>query len=156
VAIEAMTTTAFSQHAATQPLRTADQDKEILRLRKLAKTATQPAKGSASKPAEPTGVAALRREASSMELLVQSDLARRFIEATVLLPTISPRTLYRTNDRTKYYTQQQADKLSADQRQALTKLPVDESVYYTTKYGTPLAYARPLDLLGAAGIRDAK
>ena len=26
--------------------------------------------------------------------------------------------------------------------------------YYTTKYGSPLAYSRPIDLLGQAGLQD--
>ena len=33
-------------------------------------------------------------------------------------------------------------------------MPVDETFYYTTKYGSPLAYSRPIDLLGQAGLED--
>jgi SAM-dependent methyltransferase len=33
-------------------------------------------------------------------------------------------------------------------------LPVDEDYYYTTKYGSPLAYARPFDLLGQSGLQS--
>ncbi len=36
----------------------------------------------------------------------------------------------------------------------LKPIPVDESFYYTTKYGSPLAYTRPLDLLGQSGLED--
>src|SRR5438132_4960834 len=31
---------------------------------------------------------------------------------------------------------------------------VDEEYYYTTRYGTPLAYARPLEVLAGAGFTD--
>src|SRR5438105_13233294 len=46
-------------------------DSELQRLRDRARAASKPA---ASAKAEPTGVAAMRREAADMELLVQSDL----------------------------------------------------------------------------------
>ena len=31
---------------------------------------------------------------------------------------------------------------------------MNETLYYTTKYGSPLAYSRPIDLLGQAGLED--
>src|SRR5262249_50579729 len=36
----------------------------------------------------------------------------------------------------------------------LKPVAADEQLYYTTKYGTPLAYARPFDLIAAAGLTD--
>jgi SAM-dependent methyltransferase len=44
--------------------------------------------------------------------------------------------------------------LSREERRALKPVPIDESFYYTTKYGSPLAYARPLDLVGQSGLDD--
>ena len=44
--------------------------------------------------------------------------------------------------------------MSEEERGALKPFPVDESFYYTTKYGSPLAYARPIDLLGENGLED--
>src|SRR4051794_2332377 len=100
---------AWADPPASRPGRAAD----IEQLRKLARASTQTASAPASSHNGPTGVAALRREAADMELLVQSDLARAFIHATAELPKIAPRTIYRTKDRTGYYTAAQADALSA-------------------------------------------
>ena len=38
--------------------------------------------------------------------------------------------------------------------QALRKLTVDERLYYTTRYGSSLAYSRPLELLAGSGLKD--
>src|SRR5207253_2358590 len=138
---------ASTQHAGP----TTRDDPAMRRLRDLARASSKPA---ASARAELAGVDAIRREAGDMELLVQSDLARAFIHATADQPTIAPRTIYRTNDRSAYYTARQVAQLGQEQKKDLTAVTVGEQVYYTTKYGTPLAYARPLDLLGQARVHD--
>src|SRR5262245_45925104 len=143
-----------AQESASQPVRKSRDSAESQRLRNLAKAATRPAPPAASMKAPTTGVSALRHEAASLEMLVQSDVAKAFIHAASELPEISQRTIYRTKDRTAYYTAKQAEQLSAERRKELDSIPINESLYYTTKYGTPLAYARPLDLLGQAGLRD--
>jgi SAM-dependent methyltransferase len=105
--------------------------------------------------AKPEGVALFRREASALEPHVNSRLARNVLQATADLPAIAPRTLYLNEATRAYFTEREAQSLDRAARTELTKFPVDESFYYTTKYGTPLAYARPLDLLGRAGVTDA-
>jgi SAM-dependent methyltransferase len=104
--------------------------------------------------AEPTGVALIRRQAEALAPLVQSPLAKNFLQATADLPAVPARTLYRDAAKTTYYSQAQADRLSADERKQLKPVPVDESLYYNTKYGSPLAYVRPLEVLGQAGMID--
>src|SRR5205823_1475983 len=32
------------------------------------------------------------------------------------------------------------------------RMPADEEVYYNTKYGSPLSYSRPIDLLASRGV----
>jgi hypothetical protein len=71
------------------------------------------------------------------------------------LPAVPPRTVYREAATGTYYSQKEAERLSEDRRQKLVPIPLDESFYYNTKYGCPLAYVRPLELLGQAGTKDA-
>jgi SAM-dependent methyltransferase len=99
-------------------------------------------------PAE--GVPRLRREAEALAPLVSTKLARSFLGATKNLPRIAPRKLYRDKELPRYLTEADA---GAD-REGLVPLPVDETFYYYTKYGSPLAYVRPLELLGNAGVND--
>jgi SAM-dependent methyltransferase len=100
------------------------------------------------------GVALLRREAKALEPLVTSRLARDFLSATGTLPSVAPFILYADKAKTKFFTEAEVRSLGADQRQALDRFPVDDTLYYTTKYGSPLAYARPLDLLGKSGLES--
>ena len=98
-----------------------------------------------------TGVALLRQEAADLEPLVESRLARSVLKATADLPTIAPRMLYVDEVRRTYLTEAETKALDVAARGKHAKFPVDESFYYTTRYCSPLAYARSLDLPGRGG-----
>ncbi len=103
----------------------------------------------------PSFVQTMRREAEAMRPHVTTPIGRSFLDATADLPAIAPRTLYRSADKTTYWTDAEFDELPEDARRDLEKIDGTEEFYYTTKYGTPVSYARPIDLLGAAGFESA-
>jgi hypothetical protein len=105
-------------------------------------------------PGQPNGVALLKQQARSLEPLVQSKLAGSLLKATAELPAVPPRTLYVDEAKRTYFTEPQKKLLVESAQSGLTKFPVDETFYYNTKYGSPLAYARPLDLLGRTGLSE--
>ncbi len=105
-------------------------------------------------PGGETATEVLRREARSLEPLVTSRLAGDFLRATPRLPAIAPRKLYLDEAKKIYMTDAAASTLSENEKRTLQPIPVDESLYYTTKYGSPLAYARPMDLLGQSGLES--
>src|SRR5262245_41908250 len=121
----------------------------------------RPAPGAEQPPAPPppapagSAVAALRVEAKALRPLVSTRWVKRFLEATEALPSIPPRTVYTDEAKTRYRSQAEVDALPEAERAALVPRVLDEDFYYNTRYGTPLAYARPLDLLGAAGFTPA-
>ena len=78
------------------------------------------------------GTAGIRAQAASLRPVVASPLAQRFLDAADLLPSIRRRTITLAG---------------------ATRV-VDEEYFYTTRYGTPLAYTRPLELLARAGLDD--
>jgi len=94
----------------------------------------------------------LQKDAKALEPQVQSELAKHFLAATAELPHVPPRTLYKSADR-HWFNEAQAAALPDAERKALTPVKVDEPLYYETKYGSPLAYARALDLLGQHGVQ---
>ncbi len=100
-------------------------------------------------------LAKLREEAEAIRPLVESRIAREFLNAVAHLPIPSSRTLHRDEQR-NYHDDRSVSKLTEAQREKLTAIPVTDSLYYNTKYGTPLAYVRLLDVLGKAGIKDAQ
>jgi SAM-dependent methyltransferase len=96
----------------------------------------------------------LQREAKALEPLMVSPLARDFLKATFELPAVTPRKLFLDAVKKVYMTETTAASLTAGERRALKPVPIDEAFYFTTKYGSPLAYARPLDLVARSGLAD--
>ncbi|MDX2117955.1 MAG: hypothetical protein SFY96_07225 [Planctomycetota bacterium] len=97
-------------------------------------------------------VAEMQRHAKAIEPLLRTDLAKQFVTATEVLPLPPTRTVYRNRVKGVAYTQAQFDALPESEREGLVEKVCDPLFYYYTGYGTPLAYARPFDLLGEAGL----
>lgn len=123
--------------------------------------AAPPASGSAESsvspgpPGTPHPKLAVERMIADAERLmptVKSDPAKLFLARAGTLPKIAPRTIYRTADKTRAFTEAEAAALPEADRSALLKLVADEELYYTTTYGSPLSYSRPLDILFSKGI----
>ncbi len=106
---------------------------------------------------DPTSrVVQLQAEAKALAPLVKSQLARDFLAMAARLPSVSPRTVYRDSARTHAWSQRDAEALPDSVRAKLVPRTLDERFYYDTRYGTPLAYVRALDLLGQRGLKDVK
>jgi hypothetical protein len=101
-------------------------------------------------------VAVLAAEAKAVAPLYRSKLVADFLGAVKTLPRVEPRTIYCDSSRTHCWTEAEAAALPDTQRARLVVRKLDESFYYTTRYGSPLAYARPLEILAQAGIRDVR
>jgi len=107
-------------------------------------------------PEPTTPRAVIAREARMVAPLVASDLARDFLRAAEALPPIEgSRTIFLDRAAGKAYTGRDADALTPEQREAMRELTLDERFYYLTRYGTPVAYARALDLAAAHGLARA-
>lgn len=113
----------------------------------------QSSKPAGTSPAEPSAVEVIRRDAAALRPLVRSKLARDFLGETAHLPDIQPRTIYR-DAKKKYYAPDARDALPAEDRAALSPVQISDTLYYNTKYGSPLAYVRPLDVLAEHGMGD--
>lgn len=109
------------------------------------------ARPQAPSPVEPVGVALLRRHADQLRPLVESPAVVAFLDATGSLPPIAPRTLHFHRERREWLTSDAFESLDEGARVGFEARPIDENRYYQTKYGTPLTYARPLDILVKSG-----
>jgi hypothetical protein len=108
----------------------------------------------ASAPADTsTTLKALREEAVALRALHQTPLVRDFLAATDRLPTVAPRTVAFDSARTRYWTPTELAALPEAERAALITRTLGESFYYNTRYGTPLAYARPLEILAQSELK---
>ncbi|MEM7165003.1 MAG: hypothetical protein AAF581_06030 [Planctomycetota bacterium] len=95
----------------------------------------------------------LHAEAVALAAFVESPLAKEFLIAVGGLPVPEPRVLYRDKKRS-FLTPAAVATLAAEELAALEKITIEGERFYTTKYGTPLAYSRVLDIAAAYGFGD--
>src|SRR4249919_486345 len=104
----------------------------------------------------PSRIAELVAEAKALAPLYKTPLVRDFLAAVPKLPGVSPRTVYRDSARTHAWSARAAEALPDSVRAKLVARTLDEKFYYDTRYGSPLAYARPLEVLGGHGVKSVR
>lgn len=114
-----------------------------------------PAPAPGERPASATAVQRIQSEATALEEFAGSRMAREFLAATSGLPEIAPRTLHR-DGQGRYYSAAEFAALPEAQRAGLTAVKATDQVYYTTRYGSPMTYTRPLDVLAGSGFKSMK
>ncbi len=127
----------------------------IMRLNYLLIVVALAACAPTAKVAKPSAVAAagsivarLKTDARAAEAICTTPGVRKFLAAAPSLPSIAPRTVYHDASKRHYYTAAEAAQLPPDARRALTPKIVDEDLFYTARWGSPIAYCRALDLTG--------
>jgi SAM-dependent methyltransferase len=97
----------------------------------------------------------LQAESRALQPLVSTKLANDFLAETRNLPNREPRTIYQDpRNSSQYYSKAESAKLPAEVIPTLRPVVMDEERYYFTKYGSPLAYVRALELAGENGIES--
>lgn len=113
-----------------------------------------PALAAEPTPAALAAVAKLRADADSLRPLAKSPLARAFLDATTALKPGSARTVWRDSARTRWWNDRDARALPDSVRAKLVSRDLDESFFWNTRYGSPLAYARALEIAARHGLTD--
>lgn len=90
-----------------------------------------------------------------MQPLVSTPLAREYLAAIACLPRVDTRTVFYNKQTRDAMTATRAKALDPAQREGFEETEIPENFYYYTRYGTPVAFVRPLDILGHAGVRSA-
>lgn len=96
----------------------------------------------------------LREEAAAVRPLAKTDVGRAFLSAVDRLAAPAASVVFHDSSRTNYYNEAQAAALTDTTRARLVRRALDPRFFYTTRYGTPLAYVRALDLVAEAGLED--
>jgi hypothetical protein len=99
------------------------------------------------------GVDRLIVDARALAPTLRAPFTKRFVGAVEFLPRITPRTLYHNADKTRWYSEREYRALADADRGPLMKTTIDEDTYYSTKFGSPLSYSRPFDVLAEHGVR---
>jgi SAM-dependent methyltransferase len=95
-------------------------------------------------------VATLRAEAERLRPRAECAGTRAFLDAVAALPEIGERSLLYDAKTRRVVSEADFEALGEDERARYAPTPFDGEFYYTTKYGSPLAYTRALDVLGLA------
>ncbi len=115
-----------------------------------------------SQPEPPTAAAVpritdkLRSDAEAITPILSSVLAREFLAATGRLTEPATRVVYRDREKGIAVSQRVYDAMNAEERATLTPRECTPDFYYETGYGSPLVYARVLDLAAPHLVRDPK
>lgn len=97
-------------------------------------------------PATPI-VDKLKEEAASLRPLVHSDLALGFLDAVQYLHEPQGRTVYKNRADGRALTPSEFISLADTDRSGFTQRDYPPEFFYYTGYGSPLVYARPLEVL---------
>jgi 2-polyprenyl-3-methyl-5-hydroxy-6-metoxy-1,4-benzoquinol methylase len=104
-----------------------------------------------SKPVVPNrplhAVERLRKEAAKLRLVVEHDTTRMFLFACNWLPIVSNRTVAYNRTSNDAITLKEHGGLPADTQSKYEVVTLDDRFYFYTKYGSPLAYVRPVEIL---------
>lgn len=104
----------------------------------------------------PEGEAAQRKmhqDAKTLKPLVKEVAALEFLNAAELLPEPPARTVYRNREKGSAVSAKVWEKMTAEERTGFAARACTPEFYYSTGYGSPLVYARVLDILGKQGIK---
>ena len=94
----------------------------------------------------------LREEAQALRPLFPSKLVQDFLDGVQRLPSPGPRAISFDSSRTRFYNATAFAALPETARARHITRNLGEGFYYNTRYGSPLAYARPLEILAARGF----
>lgn len=95
----------------------------------------------------PATVLLLRREAGLVRATIKTPDAHRFVIQTNYLPVVDEVTVYVRKEPRSYLTPAQYEALPEDQRTDYVETKYDDYFFYYTRYGSPLAYVRAIDLI---------
>jgi SAM-dependent methyltransferase len=99
----------------------------------------------------------LRRDAAMLLNTVKSSSVIQYLFSTNWLPIIEePRLVYYNRAAKEAFSPDDFGNFAVERQKGFEAVSLDAKFYYHTRYGSPHAYARPLDLLCAAASPDGK
>jgi hypothetical protein len=102
---------------------------------------------------EPSTMESLAAEAEALRPLVVTPPATRFLDVVPELPALDgPRVVYYNRDARDAMTEASAAGKDSTALEGYERTEISEQFFYYTRYGTPLAFVRPLEILGQAGL----
>lgn len=102
--------------------------------------------------ADTSVVAALVRDARAVAPQFRAPVVEQFLAAAPKLPAPRARVVWRDSASTAYWNEETIGAVPDSSRAKLVRRELAEGFWYFTRYGSPIAYARALEILGEAGL----
>lgn len=102
----------------------------------------------------PDTIDTIQREARAVRPLMQTELAKRFLDSAADLPRPGARVVYFNRTTRDALTEDEAFERGTEEviRDGYERTELSERFFYYTRYGTPVAYARAIDLAAQNGL----
>jgi SAM-dependent methyltransferase len=97
----------------------------------------------------------IMQDAAKILPQASTPFAKSLLNGFGCLQPIQPTAIYYNKETRSTISAVQASKMTEDQLKGYTKKDIDDGYYYFTKYGTPVAFVRPVEILGRAGVKTA-
>ena len=97
----------------------------------------------------------MMQQAAAMGTQTTSSFAKSLRGGFGCLRPVAPMVAYYNKKTREALSAEQAAKMTAEQLADFEKRDIDTSFYYFTRYGTPVAFVRPVEILGQAGVKSA-
>ena len=98
----------------------------------------------------------IMQESAQIGMHVTTPFAKSLLAGYGCLQPVRPMTVYVHNETRDVVSAADGAKLTPEQMKAYTKRDIDDRFYYYTRYGTPVAFVRPMEILGKAGVKTAE
>jgi hypothetical protein len=108
--------------------------------------------GCALLPPSNNAVAALVKDANAVAPLAQQQTAREFLSAAQGLEPQPTRSVFSHATTRRTVTPIEYNAMAANEREGFERKDYDDTFYYATHYGSPVAYLRAVEIAGAHGI----
>ena len=106
----------------------------------------------AAEPPKVSTVDQMKTEAKAMAPQAPASLAKSFLAGFECLGSIKPMAAYYNKETRAAITEAEASKMTEEQLKGFQKRDIDDQFYYFTRYGTPVAFVRPVEIIGESGI----
>jgi hypothetical protein len=96
----------------------------------------------------------ITQEAAAIRAQEPSAFAQSLLNGFGCLQAPQPMAIYYNKETRNALSEADAAKMTEAQLAGYTKKDIDDEFYYYTRYGTPVAFVRPVELLGQAGVKS--
>jgi hypothetical protein len=106
----------------------------------------------ATEPPKVSTIDQMKQEAKDMAPQAPASLAKSLLAGFGCLEPITPMVVHYNKETRAALSDAEASKMTEEQRKGFQKRDVDDQFYYFTRYGTPVAFVRPMEIIGESGV----